>query len=117
MNCSCVGVSSTASTHGNKAQAAYSAAKGAMNAVVHPYAKELVSKGIRVNTIAFGMVETDMYRSFLDVGGNNNELLEKQYLGVIPVEYAANAICFLLSDASRYMTGGTLNYDAGYLSY
>ena len=111
-----VGISSVAAIHGNKTQGAYSAAKAAMSAVVHPFAKELAPKSIRVNTITFGMVETDMYKGFLESGGNNEELLQDQYLGIIPVEYAGNAICFLLSDASRYMTGGTLCYDAGDLS-
>ena len=111
-----VGISSVASQRGDKAQGVYSAAKGAMDAVVHPFAKELAAKGIRVNTIAFGMVDTDMYKAFLDSGGDNEYLLNNQYLGVIPVEYAGNAICFLLSDASRYITGGTMNYDAGDLS-
>ncbi len=115
-NASFVGISSVAAFHGNKTQGAYSAAKAAMNAVVHPFAKELAPKKIRINTIAFGMVETDMYKGFLESGGNNEELLNDQYLGIIPREYAANAICFLLSDMSKYMTGGTLCYDAGDLS-
>ena len=111
-----VGVSSVAAVHGNKAQGAYAAAKSAMTAMVHPYSKELAPRGIRVNTISFGMVETNMYKGFLETGGNNNELLREQYLGVIPVEYAGNAICFLLSDAAKYISGGSLNYDAGALS-
>lgn len=111
-----VGISSVAAFHGNKTQGAYSAAKAAMNAVVHPFAKELAPKKIRVNTIAFGMVDTNMYQGFLESGGNNEELLQSQYLNIIPREYAANAICFLLSDMSRYMTGGTMCYDAGDLS-
>lgn len=111
-----VGISSVAAAHGNKAQGIYSGAKGAMNSVVHPFSKELAKKKIRVNTIAFGMVETDMYKGFLESGGNNDELLQEQYMGIIPVEYAGNAICFLLSDAAKYISGGTLNYDAGALS-
>ena len=112
-----VGISSVASLGGDKAQGAYAAAKGAMNAIVHPYAKELAAKGIRVNTIAFGMVDTEMYRrDFQETGGDNDTLLKKQYLGVIPPEYAGNAICFLLSDVSKYITGGTLVYDGGFLS-
>lgn len=111
-----IGVSSVAAMHGNKTQGAYTAAKGAMNAVVHPFAKELAPRGIRVNTIAFGMVDTEMYKGFLESGGNNEELLQDQYLGIIPVEYAGNAICFLLSDAAKYITGSTLCYDAGDLS-
>ena len=111
-----IGISSVAAVHGNKTQGVYSASKGAMNSIVHSFAKELAPRAIRVNTIAFGMVETDMYKGFLESGGNNEELLQDQYLGIIPVEYAGNAICFLLSDVSKYITGGTLNYDAGDLS-
>ena len=111
-----VGISSVAAVHGNKTQGVYSASKGAMNSIVHAFAKELAPREIRVNTIAFGMVETDMYKGFLESGGNNEELLQDQFLGIIPVEYAGNAICYLLSDASKYITGGTMNYDAGDLS-
>lgn len=111
-----VGVSSVAASHGGKTQGAYAAAKSAMTAIVHPYSKELAPRGIRVNTISFGMVETNMYKDFLETGGNDDELLREQYLGVIPVEYAGNAICFLLSDAAKYISGGSLNYDAGVLS-
>ncbi len=111
-----VGISSVAAVRGDKTQGAYSASKGALNALVHVFAKELSVRKIRVNTVAFGMVDTDMYKSFLETGGNNEELLREQYLGIISPEYAAKAICFLLSDAAKYMTGGTLNYDAGVLS-
>lgn len=112
-----VGVSSVASVHGNKAQGAYAAAKNAMNGIIHPFAKELAAKSIRVNTIAFGMVDTEMYRrDFLEAGGNNEELLREQILGVIPVEYAGNAVCFLLSDTAKYITGSMFQYDAGALS-
>ncbi len=116
-NASYIGVSSIASIRGDKAQGAYAAAKGAMNAIVHPYAKELAPKGIRVNAIAFGMVDTEMYRrDFLEPGGDNDAMLKEQYLGVIPPEYAGNMICFLLSDVSKYITGGTLVCDGGFLS-
>ena len=115
-NASYVGISSVASIRGDKTQGAYAATKGAMNSIVHSFAKELTPRRIRVNTIAFGMVETDMYKGFLEAGGNNEELLRNQICGVIPIEYAGNAICFLLSDASKYITGGTLNYDAGVLT-
>ncbi len=111
-----LGISSVASIRGNKAQGAYAAAKGAMNAVIHPYAKELAPKGIRVNTIAFGMVETEIYKTFLESGGNNEELLNEQCFGVIPVEYAGNAICYMLSDAARYITGSVFIYDGGVLA-
>ncbi|WP_102411426.1 SDR family oxidoreductase [Beduinella massiliensis] len=113
---SMLGISSIASIRGDRAQGAYAAAKGAMNALIHPYAKELAVKRIRLNTIAFGMVETEMYQEFKQSGGNDEELMRNQYLGAIPVENAAEVICFMLSDASRYMTGTNLIYDAGALS-
>ena len=113
---SLIGISSVASFHGEKTQGAYAAAKGAMNALVHSYAKELAVRRVRVNTIAFGMVKTEMHKDFIEAGGNETEVLQNQYLGLIPVSYAAEAICFMLSDSSKYMTGGALCYDGGYLS-
>lgn len=115
-NASYIGISSVAAIQGEKTQGAYAATKGAMNSIVHSFAKELSPRKIRINTIAFGMVETDMYKGFLESGGNNEELMQTQILGVIPPEYAGNAICFLLSDASKYITGGTFKYDAGVLA-
>lgn len=115
-NASFVGVSSVAGTHGEKSQGAYAGTKGAMNAIVHSFAKELSSRKIRVNTIAFGMVDTDAFREFAETGCDVEELLHNQILGVIPPNYAANAICFLLSDSGKYITGSTLNYDAGILA-
>ena len=94
----------------------YGATKSALAGYAKALAIELAPRGIRVNTITFGMVDTGMYKSFTDVGGNSEELLKQQYLGIIPVEYAGKAVCFMLSDLSKYMTGGTLIYDAGRLS-
>lgn len=112
-----IGVSSVAAFRAEKSQAAYAAAKGAMNSVIHPLARELAVKNIRINTIAFGMVDTEMYRrDFIDVGGNNDELIKTQFLGIIDSVYAANAVCFMLSDVCKYLTGQTICYDAGSLS-
>ena len=111
-----LGISSIASVRGGKTQGAYAAAKSAMNGIVHPYAKELAPRGIRVNTVAFGMVDTDMYKGFVDSGCDVDDLLREQYLGIIPVQYAGNIICFMMSDVSKYITGSTVHYDAGVLS-
>ena len=111
-----LGISSIASVRGGKTQGAYAAAKSAMNGIIHPYAKELAPRGIRVNTVAFGMVDTDMYKGFVDSGCDVDDLLREQYLGIIPVQYAGNIICFMMSDASKYITGSTVHYDAGVLS-
>lgn len=53
-----VGVSSVASLKGDKSQGAYAATKAAMNAYIHPAAKELAGRNIRVNTVAFGVIRT-----------------------------------------------------------
>jgi NAD(P)-dependent dehydrogenase (short-subunit alcohol dehydrogenase family) len=111
-----VGISSVAAFKGNKAQGAYAASKAATDAIIKPMAKELSERGIRVNTAAFGMIRTDMYKYFLDAGGDDELLKADQYLGVGEVEDAANVICFLLSGASRFITGTSLLADGGFLS-
>lgn len=111
-----IGISSVAAFKGNKAQGAYSASKAAIDAIIKPMAKELSDRGIRVNTAAFGMIRTDMYKYFLDAGGNDELLKADQYFGVGETEDAANVICFLLSNASRFITGTCLVADGGFLS-
>ena len=110
-----VGISSVAAFRGARAQGAYAASKAAIDAVVRPMAKELADRRVRVNAAAFGMIHTEMYQNFLDVVGSD-EALASQYLGVGQTEDAAHVICFLLSDASRFVTGSTLIADGGFLS-
>lgn len=112
---SLVGISSVASLRGDKAQGAYAASKAAMNGLIHPYAKELAARRLRLNTVAFGMIRTEMYQSFQSNGGAE-DALQGQYLGLGETQDAANVIAFLLSDASRFITGTTLIADGGYLS-
>lgn len=110
---SLVGISSVAGEKGNISQEAYGAAKAGMNGFVYPAAQSLAPRGIRVNTVAYAMVDTDMYQEFLDNGGNP-VLMQRQYLGVIDQESAANAVLFLLSDACKYITGSVFPVCAGY---
>ncbi len=110
---SLVGISSVAAEKGNISQGAYASAKACMNGFIGPAAKELAPKGIRVNTVAFGMVDTALYQDLVDIGGDL-KVMERQYLGVIDKESAANAILFLLSDACRFITGSVLPVYAGY---
>ena len=111
-----VGIASVASLSGEKAQGAYAASKAAINGLVHSAAKEMSTRKIRVNSVAFGMINTGMFESFEQAGGNLEALLSRQYLGVGEPLDAANAIAFLLSDASRFITGTTLIADGGFLS-
>lgn len=110
---SLVGVSSVAAEAGNASQGAYAAAKAGMNGFVGPAAQELAGRGIRINTVAFAAVDTRSHQEFL-CSINDKNVLERQRLGTIDVQSAANAVMFLLSDACRYITGTVLPVYAGY---
>jgi len=112
-NASIVGISSVAAEDGNSGQTAYSIAKAGMNGFIHPIAKELGKRKIRVNNVAFSMVNTEMFDEFMKNSGSE-DLIKKQYLGIVDVESAANAVMFLLSDASKYITEAILPVYAGY---
>ena len=112
-----VGISSTASIKGNKAQTVYAASKGAMNAAVRCIDKEVADIGICINTVAPAMTATEMYERFIEKHGeesrNVQELFQRQYLGVAKTEDVANAVAFLISPAARFITGITLPVDGG----
>lgn len=110
-----VGISSTSSTLGNKAHTAYSASKAAMDGAVRCIAKEVADKGICINTVAPGMTATGMYKEFFERygEGSNQRLLSHQYLGIIETSDVANAVAFLLSPASRFITGISLLVNGG----
>lgn len=110
-----VGVSSVASLKGDKSQGAYAASKAAMNAYIHPAAKELSGRNIRVNTVAFGVIKTAAYEKYLEAGGTE-DALENQYLGYGTPTDAANLLVFMVSEASRLITGTTVVCDGGYIS-
>ncbi|MDA3885153.1 MAG: SDR family NAD(P)-dependent oxidoreductase [Candidatus Delongbacteria bacterium] len=110
-----LGISSVAANKGNKSQGAYSASKAALDSIIKPMAKELSNRKIRVNTILFGMIKTEMYKGFLEQGGDTT-VWNDQYMGIGETIDAANAIAFLLSDASKFITGTGLVVDGGYLS-
>lgn len=118
---SIVGISSTAAFIGTKAHEAYAASKAGMNGAVKCMAKELHEKKIRINTVAPGMIRTKMYEDYLlSCGGEDSNavrgLLSTQYLGIGEPQDVANAIAFLLSSASNFITGISLPVDGGSLS-
>lgn len=118
--CNIVGISSVASIQGNSSKTAYCASKAAMDAAVRCMAKELASKHIRVNTVAPALVETDIYNSFLEKSEGSKDaemVMGRQYLGIGQTLDVANAVAFLLSDASRFITGSTIGVDGGRLSW
>lgn len=119
---SIVGISSVAATQGASAQAAYGASKAAMNGAMRCLAKELGEKGIRLNTVLPAATETAMYTEYMALKAQMKETEMKvaanprQYLGMNAPSDVANAIIFLLSPASRKITGVQLPVDGGYAS-
>ena len=107
-------VSSAAATRVAEAgNAAYSASKGALSAFGRVLAVELAPRGIRVNMVAPAMVKTAIMEKF-DVSSEEFMEDEKRYLlGYGEPEDVANTIAFLLSDASKWMTGSELILDGG----
>jgi NAD(P)-dependent dehydrogenase (short-subunit alcohol dehydrogenase family) len=105
--------SAAASRVAEVGNAAYSASKGALTAYSRVLAAELAPRNIRVNSIAPGMVRTALMDKF-DVTEEEFLENEKQYpLGYGKPEDVAYAIVFLLSEASRWITGTELLMDGG----
>lgn len=109
---SIINLSSIVGIEGNAGQMAYSASKGAVAAMTKTAAKELAQYGIRVNAVAPGMIDTDMYRSI----GEERIKAQIKNIGLGRLgepEEVADAILFLASDLSRYITGEILGVDGG----
>jgi len=93
----------------------YAASKSALTGFMKGVALELAPRGIRANCINPGMIDTDLLKS----GSIGEEELEKDRLKYPlkrygkPVE-VANAVVYLLSDATQWMTGSSLLLDGGY---
>ena len=104
---SIINLSSIVGLKGNPGQLVYSATKGAVTAMTKTAAKELASQGIRVNAVAPGMIDTDMFRSI------GNEKMQEHIANIRmgrlgTPEEVADAILFLASDLSGYITGEIL---------
>jgi 3-oxoacyl-[acyl-carrier protein] reductase len=92
---------------------AYAATKGAVDTLVRHFASALGERGIRVNAIAPGVVETDM-SSFAKTDAGRDFTLGMQALKrVAQPDDIAGAAVFLASDDARWVTGDTLRVDGG----
>lgn len=113
---SVVAMSSISSIRAMKAKMAFSASKAALDAIVRELAVELADKGIRVNSIQKGAVETDFEKDQIQAidAIRGEDIKSAQPLGLCKAEEVANLVAFLLSDAVKTMTGASLVLDGGY---
>ncbi|MBR4254948.1 MAG: SDR family oxidoreductase [Lentisphaeria bacterium] len=113
---SIVAISSVAACSGWQGLSAYAGTKGALNASIRSLAVELADKGFRVNSIMPSNIDTDMLKEMTSVLNEDEieQLKKKQPLGFGAPEDVANAVAFLLSPASKFITGTLLPVDGGY---
>lgn len=110
-----VSISSIASLIGFPNLVHYCASKGGVNGFTRAAALELASKGINVNAVAPGAIETP--------GANMTEEMKKEFLPLIPANRMgkpidiANAVVFLASDGADYITGQVITVDGGWTTH
>ena len=107
-----VNVTSVVATAGNPGQANYAAAKAGVAGMTRALAREVGSRGITVNCVAPGFIDTDMTRALTEQ--QTQSLLTQIPLGRLgqPADVAA-AVVFLASRAGAYITGTTLHVNGG----
>lgn len=112
---SVVAVSSIVVHYPVKCQTIYAASKGAVNAAVQALAIELADKKIRINSIMPASTDTKMMQEAMQIMPNETmkKKVSDQLLGLTQPDDIAEAILFLLSDASRATTGRAFFADGG----
>ena len=107
-----VNITSVVGHAGNAGQANYCAAKAGVSGVTRSLARELGSRGITVNCVAPGFIDTDMTKAL-------DESQKTALLGNIPLgrlgtpEDIAAAVSYLVSPAASYVTGSTIHVNGG----
>jgi len=107
-----INISSVVGVTGNAGQANYSASKAGLIGLTKTTAKELATRGITVNAVAPGFIETDMTASLSDKA--RSAMLDQVPLGRAgQPEDVANVVAFLASDSASYITGQVIHVSGG----
>jgi 3-oxoacyl-[acyl-carrier protein] reductase len=108
-----INISSVSGEKGGRGQTNYAASKGAINALTRSLAVELASRGITVNAVAPGVIETEMSREVRERAGDQvtSRILLRR---IGRPEEVAYAVWFLASRFADYITGEILHVDGGF---
>ena len=109
-------ISSISGVIARKGLCAYAASKGALMSAARVMALEMASREVRVNTISPGTILTPMMQKALDTMNEDDrkKRIDGFPLGLGKTSDISNACIYLLSDASRWVTGQNLIVDGGY---
>jgi 3-oxoacyl-[acyl-carrier protein] reductase len=107
-----INMSSVAAEFGNKGQANYAASKGGVEGFTRCLAKELASRGVTVNAVAPGFIETDMTAAVRNAAeAEIKKAIPARRLG--QPDDVAQAVLFLAGEGASYITGQVLKVDGG----
>lgn len=109
-----VAISSAVSSQASRGNSIYSSSKAAVEAFSRGLSMEYARRGITINCIAPGIIDTDMVRNIPNLEDRVRRTVPTGRIGT-PSEIAAG-IAFLLAPSSSYITGETINIDGGLLS-
>lgn len=108
---SIVAISSIAAYQPFNRQSIYASSKAALEETVRCLAKELMLRHIRINAVAPGAVQTEMFDRLMK---NAPNAPGKWPLGIIPMQRVSEMVLYLLSEHAAYMTGSVIKMDAGH---
>ena len=107
-----ISISSVVGQMGNAGQVNYAASKAGLIGMTKALAREVASRGITVNVVAPGLIETDMTRAL--AAGPSEDWKTQIPLGRLGTpEDVANTVCFLASDEASYITGQVIAVNGG----